>query len=186
MGIFEISVIGIGLAMDAFAVAVCKGLSMKKIDWKKAVIIALYFGFFQAMMPAIGFLLGSTFQSLVVSIDHWIAFALLSLIGGSMIKESFDGEDDKKNDNVDFKNMIFLAIATSIDALAIGVTFAFFKINLLLSIVLIGIITFVLSIIGVKIGNKFGDKFQNKAEFAGGIILILIGIKILIEHLDII
>ena len=183
MGIGEIIVIGVGLAMDAFAVSICKGLAMKKMDWKKAVIIALYFGFFQAMMPVLGYFLGTTFRGLVEKIDHWIAFALLLFIGINMIKESFDAEDEKKNDNIDVKTMIILAIATSIDALAVGITFSFFEVNILLAVLIIGIITFALSIIGVKIGNKFGDKFQNKAEFSGGIILILIGTKILIEHL---
>jgi putative Mn2+ efflux pump MntP len=185
MGILEIIFIGIGLAMDAFAVSICKGLSMKKLDIKKAVIIALYFGIFQAVMPIIGYLLGSSFQNIVTNIDHWIAFILLLFIGGNMIKESFDPEDDKKNDDVSFKTMIVLAIATSIDALAVGITLAFLQTNLLFSVSIIGIITFVLSLVGVKIGNKFGDKFQNKAEFAGGIILILIGVKILLEHLGI-
>ena len=186
MGLFEIVVIGIGLAMDAFAVSVCKGLSMKKIDWKKIMIIALYFGIFQALMPIIGFFLGSTFSGLVERLDHWIAFLLLSLIGGNMIRESTDDEIEKRNDRVDFKTMILLAIATSIDALAVGVTFAFFEINILLSVTIIGVITFVLSLIGVLVGNKFGDKLQNKAELTGGIILIIIGLKILLEHLGII
>jgi putative Mn2+ efflux pump MntP len=185
MGILEIVLIGIGLAMDAFAVSICKGLSMKKLDMKKAFIIALYFGVFQAGMPVIGYFLGASFQSIVTNIDHWIAFILLIFIGGNMIKESFDKEDDKKNDDVSFKTMFILAVATSIDALAIGVTLAFMQTNLLFSISIIGIITFVLSLLGVKIGNKFGDKFQNKAEFAGGVILILIGIKILLEGLGI-
>lgn len=186
MGISEIIFISVSLAMDAFAVSICKGLSMKKLDWKKAFIIALYFGAFQGLMPVIGYFLGATFSDLVTSIDHWIAFALLSIIGGNMIKESFDDEEEKRNDNVDFKTMIVLAIATSIDALAVGITFAFLKTNIVLSVVLIGIITFVISLLGVKIGNKFGDKFQNKAELSGGIILILIGLKILLEHLGII
>lgn len=183
MGLVEIFSIGIGLAMDAFAVSVCKGLSMSKIDWKKAMIIALYFGIFQAIMPAIGYSLGATFKNVVSSVDHWMAFGLLTVIGGNMIKESFDKESDKANDSVDFKTMIVLAVATSIDALAVGVTFAFTETNILLSIISIGIITFILSIIGVKVGNKCGDKFQNKAEVVGGIILIAIGIKILIEGL---
>ena len=164
MGISEIIFISASLAMDAFAVSICKGLSMKKLDWKKAFIIALYFGAFQGLMPVIGYFLGATFSDLVTSIDHWIAFALLSIIGGNMIKESFDDEEEKRNDNVDFKTMIVLAIATSIDALAVGITFAFLKTNIVLSVVLIGIITFVISLLGVNIGNKFGDKFQNKAE----------------------
>ena len=185
MELFEIIVIGIGLAMDAFAVSVCKGLSMKKLDWKKAIIIALYFGIFQALMPVFGYYLGSTFSSFVQQVDHWIAFILLAIIGGNMIKDSTDDEEEKRNDRVDVRTMVLLAIATSIDAFAIGVTFAFFEVNLLLSISIIGIITLVLSIIGVVIGNKFGDKFQNKAELTGGIILIIIGLKILFEHLEI-
>jgi len=185
MELFEIIAIGIGLAMDAFAVSICKGLSMKKIDWKKAIIIALYFGIFQALMPVLGYFLGSTFSSFVQSVDHWIAFILLAIIGGNMIKDSTDDEVEKRNDKVDVKTMLLLAIATSIDALAVGVTFAFFEVNLLLSISIIGIITFVLSFLGVIIGNKFGDKFQNRAELAGGIVLIIIGLKILLEHLGI-
>ena len=185
MELFEIIFVGVGLAMDAFAVSVCKGLSMKKINWKKATIIALYFGIFQALMPVIGYFLGSSFSVLVEKVDHWIAFILLAIIGGNMIKESRDDELEKRNDRVDFKTMIVLAIATSIDALAIGVTFAFLNVNLMLSISIIGVVTFILSLFGVVIGNKFGDKFQNKAELAGGIILIIIGLKILLEHLGI-
>lgn len=185
MGFIEIIFIGIGLAMDAFAVSVCKGLSMKKMNWKKAIIIAIYFGFFQAFMPIIGYILGTSFETLITSIDHWIAFVLLVLIGGNMIKESFDDEIEKRTDDVSFKTMIVLAIATSIDALAVGITFGCFQVNLLFSIIIIGIITFILSMIGVFLGYKFGDKFQNKAELLGGIILICIGLKILLEHLDI-
>lgn len=186
MGSFEITLIGIGLAMDALAVSVCKGLSMRKMNWKNAIIIALYFGIFQAVMPVIGYQLGTAFNGFVESVDHWVAFLLLSIIGGNMIKDSFDDEEDKRNENVDIKTMLLLAIATSIDALAVGITFAFFKTNISLAVTIIGIITFVLSIIGVKIGNRFGDKFQNKAELTGGIILIIIGLKILLEHLGII
>ncbi len=183
MGITEIWLISFGLAMDAFAVAVCKGLSMKKLVWKSSIIIALYFGFFQAIMPCIGYLLGSTFKNLIIYIDHWVAFILLSSIGCNMIKESFDDESEKRNDSVDFKTMVVLAVATSIDALAVGITFAFLKANLVYSASIIGIVTFILSILGVKIGYKFGDKFKNKAELMGGIILIVMGIKILMEHL---
>lgn len=186
MGILEIFLIGVGLSMDAFAVSVCKGLSMKKLDWKKAIIIALYFGVFQALMPVIGYILGTTFESLVTQIDHWIAFILLGIIGANLIKEALGKESENSNDKVDFKTMIVLAIATSIDALAVGITFAFLKTNLLISIVVIGVTTFILSLVGVKIGNKFGDKYEKKAEFLGGVILILIGVKILIEHLGII
>ena len=186
MGLFEIVLVGIGLAMDAFAVSICKGLSMKRMNWKNAIIIALYLGMFQAGMPTIGYFLGTTFSSFVENVDHWIAFILLSIIGGNMIKDSTDDELEKRNDRIDIKTMLLLAIATSIDALAVGVTFAFFEVNLLLAIFIIGIITFVLSVLGVIIGNKFGDRFQNKAELAGGIILIIIGLKILLEHLEII
>ena len=186
MKLYEIFLISIGLAMDAFAVSICKGLSMKKINWKSTIIIAIYFGLFQAIMPVFGYLLGSSFSVIVQKLDHWIAFILLAIIGGNMIKESKDDETEKRNDKVDFKTMILLAIATSIDALAVGITFAFFKVNIVVSITIIGIITFILSFIGVIIGNKFGDKFQNKAEFIGGMILIIIGLKILLEHLGII
>ena len=173
--------------MDAFAVSICKGLAMKKINWKKALIIGLYFGIFQALMPAIGYFLGSTFENLVTNIDHWIAFILLAFIGGNMIKEALaKGENNNCNDNVDFKTMLILAIATSIDALAIGITFAFLNVNLLLAITIIGITTFIISLIGVKLGNKFGRKYESKAGIMGGIILILIGLKILLEHLKII
>ena len=183
MGVIELLLLSIGLAMDAFAVSVCKGISMKKINCKKSCIIGLWFGGFQALMPTIGYFLGSAFESLVTNIDHWIAFILLGIIGGNMIKESFSKESENINDDVNFKTMIILAIATSIDALAVGITFAFFNVNLILAITLIGVITFILSVIGTKVGNRFGDKYENKAEFIGGVILILLGLKILLEHL---
>ena len=186
MELISILLIGVGLAMDAFAVAVCKGLSMKKLEIKKAVIIALYFGVFQGGMPVIGYFLGTAFESFVTQIDHWIAFILLSIIGLNMIKEAFECNCENTNDRVDFKTMVVLAIATSIDALAIGITFAFLKTNITLAAIVIGVTTFALSLVGVKIGNKFGNKFEKKAEIFGGIILILIGVKILIEHLGII
>lgn len=186
MSLIEIVLLSVGLAMDAFAVSICKGLSMKKMNWKNAIIVALYFGLFQALMPVLGYFLGSTFEHIVTNIDHWIAFILLGLIGGNMIKESFSGEDEKKDDSVDFKTMVVLAIATSIDALAVGITFAFLKVNIIMSVALIGAITFAISLVGVKVGNRFGDKFQNKAELAGGVILIILGLKILLEHLGII
>lgn len=186
MGVLEILLISFGLAMDAFAVSICKGLSMKKMNWKKAIIVGLYFGGFQALMPVIGYLLGVTFQDLVTAIDHWIAFILLGFIGGNMIKEALSNDSENCNDSVDFKTMIVLAIATSIDALAVGITFAFLKANIAVSVLSIGIITFIVSVLGVKIGNKFGDKYEQKAELAGGIILILMGLKILLEHLGII
>ena len=183
MGIIEICFIGVGLAMDAFAVAVCKGLSMKNFCLKKAFIIACYFGFFQAFMPMIGYFLGVSFEHVVEAIDHWIAFFLLGIIGIKMISESFNSEVDNKNEKTDLKTMLVLSVATSIDALAVGITFAFLKVNILLSITLIGSITLLVTLFGVKIGNKFGDKLENKAEIVGGIILIIIGLKILLEHL---
>lgn len=185
MGIIELLLLSIGLGMDAFAVSICKGISMKKMNWKKACIIGLYFGGFQAIMPILGYFLGSTFESIITSLDHWIAFILLGIIGGNMIKDLFSKECDNFDDNVNFKTMIVLAIATSIDALAVGITFAFLKVNLVLAISLIGIITFILSVVGTKVGNRFGDKYEKKAELVGGIILILLGTKILLEHLNI-
>lgn len=186
MGLLEIILIAVSLAMDAFAVSICKGLSMKKMDCKKAIIIALYFGIFQGGMPLIGYFLGVGFEESIRFIDHWIAFGLLAFIGGNMIKEALSKkEDDEVDDSVDFKTMIVLAIATSIDALAVGVTFAFLNVNILLAASLIAIITFVISCVGVKLGNVFGDKYEKKAELAGGIVLVLIGLKILLEHLGI-
>ncbi len=185
MGVIEIILISIGLAMDAFAVSVCKGLSMKKMDWKKAIIIGLWFGVFQGLMPVFGFILGNQFENFITSIDHWIIFALLSFIGIKMIKESFSKDSENRNDNIDIKTMSILALATSIDALAVGITFAFLDTNITLAVLLIGIITWGVCILGVKIGNRFGDKYENKAELAGGIILLLIAIKILFEHLQI-
>ena len=186
MGIIELILLSIGLGMDAFAVSICKGISMKKMDWKKACIIGLYFGGFQAIMPVIGYFLGSTFESFITNFDHWVAFILLAIIGGNMIKETFNTECDTISDDVNFKTMIILAIATSIDALAVGITFAFLKVDIIPAVSIIGIITFAISIIGVKIGNVFGDKYKQKAEVTGGIILILLGIKILLEHLIVI
>lgn len=186
MGIIEIALIGIGLAMDAFAVSICKGLSMKKLNWKKAIIIALYFGIFQALMPIFGYFLGTTFDHYIINLDHWVAFVLLGVIGINMFKEAIWGESESVNDSVDFKTMIVLAIATSIDALAVGITFTFLKTNMILATLVIGIITFIICILGVKIGNKFGSKHGAKAELFGGVILIILGTKILLEHLGII
>ena len=184
MSILELCIISIGLAMDAFAVAICKGLSVKKLNFKQMLIVGGYFGIFQGMMPIIGYLLSVGFEKYITSVDHWIAFILLGLIGGNMIKESL-GDDESIDCSFTFKAMLPLAIATSIDALAVGVTFACLNVNIILAISLIGIITFVLSMIGAKIGNVFGEKFKNKAEFIGGVILILMGLKILLEHLNI-
>ncbi len=171
------------LSMDAFAVAVCKGLAMPRLSYKKAIIIGLWFGFFQALMPFIGYTLGVRFEHFVESFADWIAFILLALIGANMIKESLAEETECLTCTVDFKSMLVLAVATSIDALAAGVAFAFSGVeNIFLTIALIGIITFFLSVIGVKIGNVFGTKYKSKAEFVGGVILILMGLKIIIEH----
>lgn len=185
MEITEIVLISIGLAMDAFAVSVCKGLCMKKMNWKKALIIGGYFGIFQMGMPIIGYLLGIGFSDLVESIDHWIAFILLGFIGTKMIYEAFKKEE-AINDDVDFKTMSVLAVATSIDALAVGITYACLDTaNLWEAFTMIGTITFMLCISGVKIGNKCGYKYGNKAEILGGMILIFIGAKTLLEHLNI-
>lgn len=190
MSFQEIFLIGVGLSMDAFAVALCKGLNMKKVNYAHTVIIALFFGGFQAVMPLLGWFLGKNFESYIKSVDHWIAFALLAYIGGKMAYEAIKGDDEEeetsaKGDKLDLKELTIMAIATSIDALAVGITFAFLQVSIVSSITIIGITTFVLSIIGVMIGNRFGMRFKSKAELAGGIILVLIGLKILLEHLGI-
>lgn len=183
MSLLTLFITAVGLSMDAFAVSVCKGLAMKKLSWKKAVIIGLWFGGFQALMPTLGYLLGTRFEAYVNAIDHWIAFVLLALIGANMIREALSPDKDEANDSTDLKTMFLLAIATSIDALAVGVTYAFLQVRILPAVSFIGVITLVLSIIGVKIGNVFGLKYKAKAEIFGGVILILMGIKILLEHL---
>ena len=185
MGIVELFILAIGLSMDAFAVAICKGLSVQKLEIKHMLIVGAYFGGFQALMPAIGYLLGSQFEHLIVSVDHWIAFFLLLFIGGNMIKESRETDVEDLDDDFGFKTMLLLAIATSIDALAVGVTFAFLRVDIVAAVLFIGCITFICSAIGVKLGNVFGAKYKSKAELAGGVILILIGTKILLEHLGI-
>ena len=182
MHFLELLLFAVGLSMDAFAVSVCKGLSVRRLKPRHLLLAGAYFGGFQALMPLAGWLLGRQFESLIKSIDHWIAFVLLVLIGANMIRESF-GEEETLNDSFSFKVMLPLAVATSIDALAVGVTFAFLDVQIVPAILLIGATTFVLSAAGVKIGNVFGAKYRAKAEFAGGVILILLGIKILIEHL---
>lgn len=183
MSLFTLFITAVGLSMDAFAVSICKGLAMKKLSWKKTLIIGLWFGGFQALMPTIGYLLGTSFESYVTAIDHWIAFVLLALIGANMIKEALSKEDEETNDSVDVKTMFLLAIATSIDALAVGVTYAFLQVQIVPAVTFIGVITFCLSVTGVKIGNVFGLKYKSKAEITGGVILILMGTKILLEHL---
>ena len=181
----ELVLIAVGLSMDAFAVAVCKGLSMPKIDRKYTFFIALFFGGFQALMPLLGYYLGSRFASYIESFDHWVAFILLACIGGNMIKESRECAEQEEYKGVDFRELTIMALATSVDALAVGITFAFFYVDILPAVSLIGAITFCLSIVGVLVGNYFGAKYKSRAEFAGGVILILIGAKILLEHLDI-
>ena len=184
MSIIEIALIGVGLAMDAFAVSICKGLAMRRMNYKKAIIIAAFFGVFQALMPALGYVLGTTFANKIAAIDHWIAFILLALIGANMIKEALSSDDDEcQDDSLRLGDLIMVSIATSIDALAVGITFAFFNVSLLLSVSMIGIITFIICVIGVKVGNVFGEKYKSKAELAGGLILIVMGAKILIDHL---
>lgn len=183
MTALEIFLIGVGLSMDAFAVSICKGLSVGRVNFKHMVIAGLWFGGFQALMPLIGYLLGSTFEQYVTSIDHWIAFILLSIIGANMIKESFDKDSEKQNASFSFMSMLMVAVATSIDALAVGITFAFLQVNIWLAIAVIGCTTFVISAAGIKIGSVFGAKYKAKAEFFGGAVLICLGIKILVEHL---
>lgn len=184
MSYVEIFFLAVALSMDAVAVALCKGLAMKKITIKDCLNVGLWFGFFQGLMPFIGYILGSSLSNFISELDHWVAFILLGIIGINMIRESFSDEDEEEVDNhLNFKAMLLMAIATSIDALAVGVTFAFLQVNILTSILLIGITTFVLSSIAVKVGSIFGDKLKSKAELLGGIVLVLIGTKILVEHL---
>lgn len=191
MTILELFIIALGLSMDAFAVAICKGLSMRKFKLSKAAVVGLYFGVFQAAMPLIGYFIGARFADKIEWIDHWIAFVLLAIIGGKMIKESFDKEDcgdacEVVEAPLSFARMFPLALATSIDALIVGVTFAFLRVSIVPAVTFIGSITFVLSVAGVGIGNFFGARFKSKAELLGGVILVLMGLKILLEHLEII
>ena len=187
MSFLDIFLIGVALSMDAFAVSVCKGLSVKKAGVKHVLTVGVYFGGFQALMPLLGFLLGYKFESFITNIDHWIAFVLLAIIGGNMIREALGkDEDDKENDDFSFRAMLPLAVATSIDALAVGISFAFLGVDIVTAALLIGATTFVLSGAGIFVGNIFGSKYKSKAELAGGIVLILIGAKILLEHLSII
>ena len=191
MGIGELFLLAVGLSMDAFAVSVCKGLAMPRATFKGQMTCGIWFGGFQALMPTIGFFLGALFADAIVTFDHWIAFGLLALIGGNMLKEALGKEEECEccedgNADFGFKTMFVMAVATSIDALAIGVSMALAgNVNIWVAIALIGITTCVTSALGVKIGNVFGSKFKKKAEAAGGIILILLGLKILLEHLGI-
>ena len=182
MSLWELFIIAVGLSMDAFAVSVCKGLSVQKVKPKHYLIVAAYFGGFQALMPLLGYLLGVRFEAMVANVDHWIAFVLLGLIGANMVRESRAGEE-KLDDSFTVSTMLLLAVATSIDALAIGVTFAFLGVNIVEAIILIGITTGIISGVGLKIGNVFGSRYKSKAEMAGGIVLILMGTKILVQHL---
>ena len=179
----ELFLIAVGLSMDAFAVSICKGLSTKKLRLRHYLIIGLWFGGFQALMPTIGYLLGSTFEQYITAVDHWVAFVLLSLIGASMIREALSKEEDKVNDSFSFLTMLLLALATSIDALAVGVTFAFLETPILSAVSLIGVITFCISVAGVAVGCWFGARYKQRAEITGGVILVLLGCKILLEHL---
>lgn len=183
MGFSELLLIAVGLSMDAFAVAVCNGLKMRRLDIGKTAVIALFFGGFQALMPLLGFLLASSFASYIQKFDHWIACVLLVLIGANMLREAFSKEEEQGNDSFSFRVMLPLAIATSIDALATGVTFAMMGVNIWIAIAITGLTTFVFSVAGVKIGNLFGSRYQSKAELVGGLILIAMGFKILVEHL---
>lgn len=190
MGIIELALIAVGLSMDAFAVSVCKGLGMKRLDMGQALVIALFFGGFQALMPLAGWALGSGFQSYIEPVDHWIAFALLAFIGGKMLYDAFheeDGDEPVAGEaaRLDLKEILMLAIATSIDALAVGVSFAFLQVDIVPAISLIGVITFALSLVGVAAGHQFGARFEKPATVVGGVVLILIGLKILLEHLGV-
>ena len=185
MSLIELFLIAVGLSMDAFAVSICKGLSVRKAEPRHSLIVGAYFGGFQALMPAIGYVLGRQFESLITSVDHWIAFVLLGIIGGNMIREALKGEQEELDDSFTFRTMLPLAIATSIDALAMGVTFAFLQVQIVPAVLFIGVTTFVLSAIGLKVGNVFGAKYKSRAELFGGVVLVLMGIKILLEHLGI-
>ena len=186
MTFIELLLIAIGLSMDAFSVSICKGLTTKKFSWRMALVCGLWFGFFQALMPIIGYFLGAQFQEMIEAYDHWIAFGLLFLIGANMIREAIWGKEEKQDGTLGFKTMLLLAIATSIDALAVGVSFACIRVKLWSSVIVIGLTTFAFSVLGVKIGNVFGSKYEKSAGIIGGIILIIIGLKILLEHLGLI
>ena len=185
MGLGELVILAVGLSMDAFAVSICKGLSIRNLKLRQALIVGAWFGAFQALMPAVGWLLGSAFTDLIESVDHWIAFVLLSLIGGNMIREALGHEEEEADPSMAPVTMLLLAVATSIDALAVGITFAFLRVDILPAVTLIGVCTFLISAAGVKIGNVFGSRYKSKAELAGGAVLVLIGVKILLEHLGV-
>ena len=190
MGLGELLLLALGVSMDAFAVSICKGLAMKKATLREGMICGLWFGGFQALMPLIGFFLGTLFAEAIQAIDHWVAFVLLGIIGVNMLKEAFGGEEEccecEGNADLSVRTMFFMAVATSIDALAVGISLAMAgNVNIFAAVLLIGVFTCAMSAIGVKVGNVFGSKFEKKAQFAGGAILILLGLKILLEHLGI-
>ena len=197
MSLFELFLIAVGLSMDAFAVAICKGLGMKKLDMRQALVIGLFFGGFQALMPTIGWFLGAQFASLVTPIDHWIAFILLAFIGGKMLFDAIKGDDESETPKdgegakggapkLDLRELTMLAIATSIDALAVGITLAFLDVDIVLAASFIGVVTFVLSVIGVAVGNQFGSRWEKPSAIVGGVVLILIGVRILLEHIGVV
>lgn len=197
MSLFELFLVAVGLSMDAFAVAICKGLGMKKLDMRQALVIGLFFGGFQALMPTIGWFLGAQFASLVTPVDHWIAFILLAFIGGKMLFDAIKGDDESETPKdgegakggapkLDLRELTMLAIATSIDALAVGITFAFLDVDIVLAASFIGVVTFVLSVIGVAVGNQFGSRWEKPSAIVGGVVLILIGVRILLEHIGVV
>ena len=186
MSWIELFLIGVGLSMDAFAVAICKGLGMARLRWRQGIVIGVFFGGFQAAMPLIGWALGRQFERYITSVDHWIAFILLGYIGGKMIWDAFHSEEEACSVSFDLRELTMLAVATSIDALAVGITFAFLQVDILPAVGLIGLTTFVISLGGVWIGHRFGSRYKSKATLAGGVILCLIGLKILLEHLELI
>ena len=183
LGLVELFLLAVGLSMDAFAVATCKGLAMERISVKNVCLVGLWFGGFQALMPALGCLLGTMFAEYIVAVDHWVAFILLAIIGGNMIREALSGEEEESDGSLDVRTMLLLAVATSIDALAVGVNFAFLEVHVGFAVLFIGVTTFVLSCIGVKVGSVFGTRYKARAEIAGGVILVLLGARILLEHL---
>ena len=185
MGLFELFLVAVGLSMDAFAVAVCKGLALKRADGKSMALVGLWFGGFQALMPVLGYLVGVQFKDAITAVDHWIALCLLAIIGGNMIREAASGGEEAEDASLSAKTMALLALATSIDALAVGVGFAFLSVNITAAAGFIGAVTFLLSAVGMKVGSVFGGRYKARAELAGGVILILLGTKILLEHLGV-
>lgn len=185
MGLIELFILAVGLSMDAFAVSVCKGLAMERPTWRRAVVPGLWFGAFQGLMPLLGWLLGSRFAQYITAVDHWIAFALLVILGVNMLREARSADDGEADASLGVKTMLAMAVATSIDALAVGITFAFLEVAIVPAVCFIACVTFVISTLGVKVGALFGDRFQAKAEALGGIILIVLGVKILLEHVGV-